>query len=186
MGKIQSNIITKGFSGKYSEDLMFRQFKRKTIFSRIGASTKPPTARQLEIRNKFTEASLFASAAIDNPPVYEDYKKMAEQLDLSSAYVAALTDYSTEPEIATVFTAAYQGEVGQLINILGTMPYKIVDVDVSILRPDGTVLESGKAEAHEEKWRYAATVVNPQVAGSKLVVVARDRRKKETTREVVL
>ncbi|MBT1706429.1 hypothetical protein [Chryseosolibacter indicus] len=186
MGKIQNNIVTKGFSGKYSEDLMFRQIDKKTTFSRVGVNTKSPTAQQTEVRKKFTEASFFASGAIDNPQTFADYKTMAELQGLKSAYIAALTDFLTEPEIGGAFTAGYKGQVGELINIVPKVPYKITEIDVSILRPDGAVLESGKAQPSVENWKYAATVANAAVKGSKLVLVARDRQGREVTFEQVL
>ena len=111
---------------------------------------------------------------------------MAELQGLKSAYLAALTDYLTLPEIGSVFTDAYRGTVGDLINIKPKVAFKITEIEVSILRADGSVIESGKAVPSELKWRYAATVANPQVAGSKIVLLARDRRGKESTLQVVL
>ena len=186
MGKIKNNVVTKGFSGKFGEDLMFRQVDNKTIFAKRTLVTTDPTARQSAVRTKFTEAAFFASAAIDNPQASQDYKLMAELQGLKSAYIAAMTDYLTEPEVGGVFTAQYKGAVGDVINIMSKVPYKITEIDVSILRADGSLLESGKAVPNQLKWRYIATVVNPQVQGSKLVLLARDRRGTEKTLEVVL
>lgn len=186
MGKIKNNVVTKGFSGKFGDDLVFRQVGNQTIFVKRTPVSSAPSARQAEVRNKFTEASLFASAALDNPQASLDYKLMAELQGLKSAYLAAVTDFLTDPEIASVFTGSYKGQVGDLFNIKSKIPYKITAIDVRILRPDGTVLESGKAVANELKWRYAATAENAQVPGSKLVLLARDRQGKESTFEQVL
>src|SRR6478609_3854015 len=103
MGKVDENIITKGFRGKYNDDLVFRRVDHRTIFSRHSVSSKPPTAKQLERQNKFNRASHYASAAIAHPQRELDYKVMAEQQGFRSAYVAALTDYLTLPEITSVF-----------------------------------------------------------------------------------
>jgi hypothetical protein len=46
MGKVKNNLITQGFSGKYSEDLTFRQIGGKTFFARRGVSSGPPSPRQ--------------------------------------------------------------------------------------------------------------------------------------------
>jgi hypothetical protein len=59
-------------------------------------------------------------------------------------------------------------------------------MSVSILNAAGAVIESGKAVANEAKWRYVITIANPQVKGSKLVIVARDRQGKISTVEQVL
>ena len=186
MGKIKNNVVTKGFSGKFGDDVVFRQVDNKTIFAKRTPITSAPTAQQVAVRSKFTEASHFASAAIDNPQASQDYKLMAELQGLKSAYVAAVTDYLTLPEIGSAFTAAYKGVVGDVINIKAKVPFKITEIEVSILRADGTVLESGKAQPNELKWRYTATVANAQVKGSKLELLARDRQGKESTLEQVL
>jgi hypothetical protein len=184
--KKNKNVITKGFSGKYSEDLVFRQVDNQTVFSRASEITAEPSERQIEVRNKFTEASNFASAAIDNPQAGQEYKLMAEAQGLRSAYVAAVTDYLTEPEFGGVFTNSYKGEVGNVINITSKYAYKITGIDVTILKADGTQLEQGVATAKELKWFYSATIANPQVAGCKLVLKSRDRQGKEVTLEKAL
>jgi hypothetical protein len=188
MGKVKKNknVITKGFSGKYSEDLVFRQVDNQTVFSRVSEATGDPSERQKEVRNKFLEASNFASAAIENPQAGQAYRLMAVAQKLKSAYVAAVTDYLTEPEIAGVFTNSYKGEVGNVINITSKYPYKITGIDVTILKADGTALEQGVATAKELKWFYSTTVANPQVAGCKLVLKSHDRQGKEFSLEKVL
>lgn len=186
MGKIKDNVVTRGFSGKFGNDLVFRQVDNQTIFAKRTLVTSAPTEKQSAVRDKFTEASLFASAAIDNPQANQEYKLMAELQGLKSAYVAAVTDYLTLPEIGSVFTGGYKGNVGELLNIKPVTPYKIIEMEVSIELADGSVLETGKALANESKFRYTTTVVNPQVKGSKLVLVARDRQGKESTLTLVL
>ena len=186
MGKIKKNVITKGFSGKYNDELVFRQVDGETVFARVGEVTAEPSDLQKEVRNKFNEAANFANAAIENPQAGQEYKIMAVAQGLKSAYVAAVTDYLTRPEIASVFTNSYKGQVGNVINITSRYAYKITGIDVTILKADGTPLESGVATAKELKWLYTTTVANPQVAGSKLVLKSRDRQGKEFTLEKVL
>lgn len=186
MGKVDENIITKGFRGKYNDDLVFRKVDNKTIFSRRSVSRKPPTAAQLEANRMFNRASHYASAAIAHPQRGLDYKVMAEQQGYKSAYVAALTDYLTLPEITSVFADEYHGVVGELITITAKVPFKIIDMSVSVMSADGAVIESGKAVPNAAKWRYVMTVANPQVKGSKLVIVAHDRQGKISTLEQVL
>jgi hypothetical protein len=186
MGKIKKNVITKGFSGKFGDDLVFRQVDDQTVFARKSEVTAEPSERQLEVRGKFTEATVYASAAIDNPQASQEYKLMAEAQGLKSAYTAAVTDYLTLPEISSVFTRSYKGAVGDVINMTSKLAYKITGIDVTILKADGTQLEAGQAIANELKWRYTSTVANPQVPGCKLVLLARDRQGKEFNMEKVL
>jgi hypothetical protein len=85
-----------------------------------------------------------------------------------------------------VFTASYKGVAGDMFSIKPRVPYKIIDIDVSIVGANGVVIESGKAMANELKWRYVATAANANVTGSKIVLTARDRRGKESIFERVL
>jgi hypothetical protein len=186
MGKIKDNVITRGFSGKFGNDLVFRQVDNQTIFAKRTLVASAPTEKQSAVRDKFTEATLFASAAIDNPQAGKEYKLMAELQGLKSAYVAAVTDYLTLPEIGSVFTAAYKGNIGDQFNIKPVVPYKVTEIEASIVLADGSVLEAGKALANGSKFRYTATVANAQAKGSKLVLVARDRQGKESTLALVL
>lgn len=186
MGKIKNNVITKGFSGSLGEDITFRQVDGKTIFAKRTLTSSAPTAKQQEVRDKFTEAAMHAGAAIGNPDVEQEYKVLARLQGFKTAYVAAMSDFLTEPEIGGVFTRSYKGNVGDKISMTAKIPYKIKEIDVRILSPDGTVLESGKAVANELKWLYVATVANAQVKGSRLELVARDRLDKEVTMQLVL
>jgi hypothetical protein len=187
MGKVDDkNIITKGFRGKYNEDLVFRKVDNQTVFSRRGVSSKAPTEKQLAARERFNRATLYASSAIAHPQRSLDYKVMADLQGLKSAYLAAVTDYLTMPEIAEAFTAEYAGNAGDLIAIIGKEKFKIVDLTVTIMSAAGEVIETGKAVPFELKWRYTTTTANPQVIGSRLVLLARDRQGKESTVEKVL
>ena len=186
MGKVDENIITKGFRGKYNEDLVFRKVDKQTIFSRLSVSSKAPTKKQLAARERFNRAASYASSAIAHPQRSLDYKVMADLQGLKSAYLAAVTDYLTMPEIGSAFTDEYAGNAGDLITITGKVKFKIVDLTVTIISPAGAVIETGKAVPFELKWRYTITTANPQVSGSRLVLLARDRQGKESTVESVL
>jgi hypothetical protein len=186
MGKIKNNVVTKGFSGKFGDEVVFRQIDGKTFFAKRGLKPSGSTEGQIETRNRFTQASFFASAAIDNPQAYVDYQAMAKLQGLKSAYAAALTDFLTLPEIASVFTAAYKGVVGDLISIKPKVNYKIVRVEVSIRDANGNVIESGSAVPSGTKWRYTITVANANVKGSRLLVTAHDRQQRVSTLELVL
>jgi hypothetical protein len=186
MAQVKNNQFVKGVSGRLGEDLVYRQVGDQTIVTKRGVITGAPTARQSAIRNRFAEATQFASVAIEHPATSVEYKLMAEVQGLKSAYIAAVADFLTEPEISTVYTSRYMGKIGDVIIIKPKHLYKIVALTVTILKPDGSVLETGAAVANELKWRYTATVNNANVAGSKVRVVAKDRQNKQVVVEVAL
>jgi len=186
MGKIKNNVLTKGFSGKFADDLEFRQVDGKTIFTKRRLITKEPTAKQLETRSKFRNAASFASAAIENEEASVVYKQMAEVQGLRSAYLAAVTDYFTLPEIGDVYTGNYKGKIGDVLNIRPKVQMKVTSAAVRILDANGVELEAGNAIAIELKWKYTCTKANANVPGSKIVVTARDRQGKESVYEKML
>lgn len=186
MGKIKNNVVTKGFSGAFGDDLIFRQVDNQTIFSKRTLIKSVATASQLDVRNKFADATQFASAAMDDPQASLEYKLMAEMQGLKSAYVAAVADCLTDPEIGKIYTLSYKGVVGDTISIKPKVLYKVIDIQVTIISPANIVLESGAAVANQLKWRYTAQVTNAQVKGSKIVLVASDRQGKQTTFQQVL
>src|SRR5260221_1225720 len=122
MGKIKKNRITKGFSGKYGDDIVFRQVDGQTIFARPGEITAAPTDKQMEVRKNFGEATNYANAAISNPQAGQDYKLMAAAQGLKNAYLAAVTDYLTVPEIGRGYIASYKEAVGDVINMTSKLP----------------------------------------------------------------
>jgi hypothetical protein len=186
MGKIKNNVIMQGFSGMLGQDLIIKQIDGKTYFVSRPTIKTPPSARQTESRSKFTEASLFASTAIENPQEYQHYQLVAQFQKLKSAYVAAMTDFLTLPLVETVFTRAYRGTIGDRITITPKLPYKVTDVQVTIVSADGTELEKGSATINGLKWRYTVTASNAQVQGSRLKLITSDRLGKESVFEQVL
>lgn len=186
MAKVKNNQFIKGASGKLGDDLVYRQVGNETIITKRALITGAPSARQSSQRSRFGEATQFASVAIEHPETSVEYKLMAEVQGLKSAYLAAVTDFLTEPEISTVYTSKYAGKIGDLIIIKPKHLFKITALTVTILNPDGSVLESGAAVANELKWRYTATAATATVAGSKVRLVARDRQDREVVLEITL
>lgn len=183
MGQISSDSITNGFRGAYNEDLVFRRYGNKTFFSRKGKVTTPASAHQQETRNRFTEASCYATTALEDPQTNLAYTLMAEANGLRSAYVAAIKDFMTEPAIETMNTRAYRGAVGQVITFAPQFAFKLVRVTVTIQQADGAIVETGPATPIKQRWQYKATVANQQVTGCSLVLKAYDRLGKEVVVE---
>jgi hypothetical protein len=179
MGKISTDAITHGFRGSFGEDLAFRRIGNKTFFMRKGKSTTPATAQQQQTRTRFAEASNYATTAMEDAQTHMAYTVLATANGLRSAYVAAIKDFMTEPEIENITTRTYTGAAGNPIMITPRFAYKITRLEVTIKNADGTVLESGPATPLKERWQYKAMVVNPQVAGCRLVLKAFDRLGKE-------
>jgi hypothetical protein len=186
MGKVKNNTVTKGFSGKFGEDIVFRQLKNKTYFAQAGRRLAPPTPLQTETRNRFTTAAMYAATALENEEARKMYKTFALLNDLRSSYLAAITDNMSRPEIGSVFTGAYNGEAGSVLSIKPKLKFKVINMTVSVIAPDGSVVETGAGIEKDYKWFYVTPAANPTVEGSKVVIVARDRFRREVTFETAV
>ncbi|MBT1704927.1 hypothetical protein [Chryseosolibacter indicus] len=186
MGKIVNNPVTTGFSGTLGKDLIFRQVNSETTYAQRNRSPRPATVRMLAVREKFTEATIGAKGALADPATKDHYEKMAVLQKAPSAYSAALKDILSEPEIGGIYTGVYFGEIGNNITIIPELLGKVTGIEVAIYSADGTLLESGPATEVNYAFMYKAQAVNPQVAGSKIVLTAKDRLRKTLVREFVL
>lgn len=186
MGIVKENLLTKGFSGKIGDEIVFRQIDGTTRFAKRPRKRTTLTPNQAAKQEKFTAAVFYAKASLLNETTRAAYVELAKLANLKSAYTAAVLDYLSEPTIALVHTDAYKGDEGDVIFILGEEHFKLHQVEVTITLANGTVVESGAATRQENDWMYVATQANAAVAGSKIVVKAKDRIGKESTFEKVL
>jgi hypothetical protein len=175
MGRIVNNDVTSGFSGKFGDQIIFRQIGNRTFFSRKGVKTSQSTAAQRDARDLLSSASVYASEALKNPEHTEWYSIMAKVNGFKSARTAAVKDYIAKPEIERVNLKNYRGQTGDVIHIQPKMLLKIERIEVTITRADGTQVESGSAIKNNFSWTYQASVANDEVAGSSVYIVAYDR-----------
>jgi hypothetical protein len=175
MGRINSKNIVSSFSGKLGDQLVFRQIGTRAFFSMKGINTKAPSAAQNENRKLFAEAQFYAYRMLQDPNKSEWYSIVAKVNGLRTAQLAAIKDYRSKPEIETLNTNNYKGNIGDVIHIKPKMLLKIEKIEITIHTPDGSVLETGLAVKTELNWKYHATVFNAQVEDSRVVVVTYDR-----------
>jgi signal peptidase I len=186
MGNVKENLLTKGFSGKIGDEIVFRQVGNRTMFAKRPRKRTTFTPNQATQRTIFRDAVLFAKAALLDPATRAEYNDVAEAFSLRSAFNAAITDYLKHPEIALVYTNSYKGEVGNVIFILAKDAFKVKSATVTLQRADGTLIETGPAVAEQGQWKYIATQANDPVAGTRVIVNVKDRLGKETNDEKVL
>jgi hypothetical protein len=178
MGKVTNNAITHSFSGSFGDDIVFRQIGNRTFFTRKAVLAKAPTSAQKNNRSLFAEAQNFASQTLENPQQSEWYSIVAKVNGLKTAQLAAIRDYMSKPEIESVNTKKYKGNIGDVIQIKPKMLLKIQRIDISIYNTTGSLIESGLAFKRELHWQYHATVFNEQVDTSHIVLTAHDRLEK--------
>lgn len=189
MAHVKDNIVTEGFSGKLGNRIVFRQLGNRTIVAKRPLVSGVVSEDQVLHRKRFRSAAAYAKAKMLDPASKAEYVLLAKQYALTSPFVAAVADYLTLPEIDTINTDHYSGAIGDVIMISSpTGPPKIASVQVSIIQPDDTVVETGQAifSAADAAWKYVATVASAVVPGSKVKAVATDKPGNVVTKEKVL
>lgn len=91
MGKIPRSSPFYGLSGRLG-NMVFRQVKGETIVVTYNGSRKSVTSGQRKASERFRGASRQAKAALLDPVVCTYYEKKKVRMNLTSAYVAAVTD----------------------------------------------------------------------------------------------
>ncbi len=188
MSKIQNNPLLKGASGMLGDVVVFREVRGKMVMSNRPKPSTNLTEQQVTTRAKFQRAVLYAKKQMESPLARAEYEAGITEKKFT-AYVVAVTDYLKAPVVHEVDTSRYNGAVGDTIVIRATDDFKVIMVQVSVIGPDGALLEFGDAILTPEtvdEWRYTATVANAATSGSKIAVTARDKAGNVTTAEKVI
>lgn len=186
MGNVKDNLLTKGFSGKIGDEIVFRQVGNRTLFAKRPRKRTSLTANQEVQQSRFRDAVFYAKTVLLDAAMKTMYENLAKQFNLRSAYNAAVTDFLKEPKVAFVYTDNYKGEVGNVLFITTVDDFKIKTLTVTLMRADNSIIETGEAIAEQGQWKYVTTQVNAAIAGTKLTILAKDRPGKETTFEKVM
>ena len=87
----------RGASGKYADQVVFRQKNGKTIACKPPCEYPPKTAAQLANQARFKKANDFAKAAIKDPAKKAYYQSIAKPHQ--TAFNAAFQDAYNKPEV---------------------------------------------------------------------------------------
>ncbi|MDR1340484.1 MAG: hypothetical protein LBK58_10595 [Prevotellaceae bacterium] len=175
MVKQKGNVVTHGLSGKIGDLLVFRQRDGQTIVSKIPEQQKNASEKQVELRKRFQQATVYAKIAASTPGVKELYAEAAKKRRGMTAYSVAVADYFNAPDIDNVDLSEYAGAEGDEIRIIASDDFAVKSVHVQISNADGYTIEEGYAvNSIGDLWIYTATANNESPDGCKIVVSASD------------
>ncbi|SFU54297.1 hypothetical protein SAMN05216480_106168 [Pustulibacterium marinum] len=166
----KDNIIVEGASGKFGKKLVFRQRGVLTIMSKAPKkTTKAPTTAQIEQRELFGEASIYAKSVIANPELKAIYQ--AKATGNQSAYNVAFKDYLTAPTCEFELSG-YTGAIGDIIKLKIKDVIEVTNAVVSMYDAEGVLLEEGNAIQQDNLlwWNYTTTTENASLPGTRIVV----------------
>lgn len=189
MATFKKNALTKGVSGSFGDEFVFRQVNGKTILAPLPTKSGKVSAAQQEVRMRFLKASLYAKTAIADPAMKAEYTAIAHHKNFrGGATVAAMTDFLTSTELSLAYAHSFDGNIGFPITIVLTDNYKAKEMTVSISDESGTVIESGKANFTfgELAWTYITTAPYQRIDGLTVAVSVKDRIGRTATFEKML
>lgn len=97
MAVSKQNVITRGASGTFAGQIVFRQRFGKTIMCKMPKPYPPKTPTQLANQERFKRANDFAKAAIKDPVKKAYYQSIAKPTQ--TAFNAAFQDAYHKPEV---------------------------------------------------------------------------------------
>jgi hypothetical protein len=182
MALVNKNLITQGLSGSLGRTLVFRRVNGKTIVATTPTPSKNVSSAQLNQREKFQQAVLYAKSQLANPANKAEYESSAKPNKSISAYNIAVADFFNAPNISEVDLTGYSGSVNDTIRVKVTDDFKVTAVKVDIHDAGGNLVESGNAvmQPNKQEWIFKATVSNPSIDGDRITIKATDQPGNET------
>ena len=187
MVKIKKNIVTKGWSGKLGDDIVFRRKGNKTYVALSPTkSTKEPSEKQKAQTQKFKLATLFAKTQNDDPVKKARYEAFATEYQ--SAFNLAIADFLKAPEVKDVDVGNYSGTIGDLIKVVAIDNFEVTEVKVQIFDNGNNLIESGLAVVNSlgTQWEYTCSIANANPSGCKILATAKDYPGNITELEIVI
>ncbi len=173
MARTINNTITHGVSGKFGDQIVFRQVNGKTLMCKSPIGRGKTSAKQEQQQEKFKKASQYAKQALEDPVLSAEYALEAKRRKGLSAYNVAVADYLISPTIDKVDVSAYTGNVGEKIKIQAYDDYKVEAVKVYI-HTSSSLVEEGEAILQGIEWIYTVQTENTNLSGSKITIQVMD------------
>ena len=145
-------------------DMVFKRRGNKVYVCIKSQGTSNPSEAQLAQRKVFKKAINHAKGALADEATRAFYEALAEGKQDTNAHALCIGDYLNAPIIDELDLAKYRGNVGDRILINTSDDVGVIEVNVELVKSDGTHIENGKAVeigAGSGEWEYVATVPVP-------------------------
>jgi hypothetical protein len=176
MARQKNNLIMRSTRGMVGGQIVF---KRRAGLGYVAAApevneNRKPTDRQLAVQERFKKSTAWAQQAMKNPELKAAYKAAA--LRNQSSYNVAFQDASYAPVITSLIVEGYTGVINNIIVVHAVDNFKVNNVKVEILTPEGDLVEEGDAIANADgvSWTYTVTKTNADYEDSLIRALATD------------
>ena len=164
-------------SALLSNDVALRKYRNQDVASTVKIPRKSKSTKRKAANERFKEANDWAKNILRLPGMKALYAKGISD-KLSNAHTVAVSDYMQAPKIHYINLKKHAGAIGDQISIKATDNFQVTTVEVKITNAKGILLEKGQATRYGRKpamWAYLLTVANPDLPGTVIKVIARDR-----------
>ncbi len=161
MARVKANAIVQGLSGKFGDQIVFRQLRdgRTIMCAKPDFSRRKLSKDQKAHHERVKAAAAYASSAAKKEPLYAELAAGT----MKNAYNVAFGDWFNPPVIHSI-----EKRGGKII-IHASDDVRVASVVVMILDEEGKVIEKGDAKQVEsDEWEYVCN------AEGKVVAEARD------------
>jgi hypothetical protein len=138
------------------------------------AAKGSPSAAQVEVRDRFRMAAIWAKNVLADPLQLAAYQAKAK--NVKTPFLLAVTDFLKPPRISEINDSGYNGHAGDEILVSAIDDFKVKEVSVVITDPSGTLIEEGQCQPDGTSmyWKYTATVEVSSLSGVGITAVAKD------------
>ena len=185
--ELLENDLIEGSSGRFGKRLIYSQRGRKTVITRRSSRKRNPnTPQQQVVREAFAEGIIYARGVIADPALKSLYQ--AKVKDNQTAFNLAVSDFCKAPQITKLHVLDYSGQISDKLIVRAVDDFKVESVTLTITDSADSLIEEGTAvlSPNGADWIYLATVANPVLAGTKVMVSAADLPGNVTSQEVLL
>jgi len=166
MAKVTLNSALQGIRGRI-DNWVYRRFGDRMVIARRPEFNGEPSAGQLAVREKFRAAAAYARGALADPVTQALYQPAAKSRGVST-FAFVMGDFLNSPEVRSIDTGGYRGQVGDPIVISAMDDFEVVSVSVVLRDAADAVIEQSSAALVGGRWAYLATQA---VAGGSSVTI---------------
>ncbi|MRG46623.1 hypothetical protein GFS24_15980 [Chitinophaga sp. SYP-B3965] len=177
MALINENLLVRGASGNVGKQFVYRRRGNNTHIVKMPSIKKGAvaTTEQLEARDRFADAVLYAQGAISSAELKKEYQKTAPPG--KTAYNMAFRDYLKAPVVKKIDASKYNRTPGSTIVVHAKDDFRVASVKVSIFNNQGNLLEEGEALINPVKrgqWVYTVTQADTELTAAVIRAKATD------------
>jgi len=175
MSKTKNNVITKTYSGKLGDQVVFRNRYGLSIMAITPRKKKRvPTPAQLAHQQLFFKATRYAKAILADP--IRKAKYAIKAFNGRTVYTLGISDYLKPPVVNEIDVTNYSGKIGDKIVVDASDGFEVTGVRLKITGTDSVVIEEGDCvlDPINFNWVYTATVEKTAIPGVTVKATAVD------------